>query len=124
MLNRLVLNAGALALLMAASAAPAAASTLYFDFNQNLVSPNASVFLFGAANQTATVSNLAGFTTVVNLGAARYANPFIPSTFQQSGNGIRNTGFTVGSADPIAGYFTNRARASPDMTYLLDSAAL
>jgi hypothetical protein len=124
MLNRLVLNAGALALLIAASAAPAAASTLYFDFNQNLVSPNASVFLFGAANQTATVSNLAGFNTVVNLGADGFENLFIPSTFQQSGTGIRNTGFTVASADPIAGYFINRAGASTDMTYLLDSAAL
>lgn len=103
---------------------PAHAGLLYFDFNRNLVSPNASVFLFGDAGQTATVSNLAGFSENIVLSADGFYNLSIPSTYMQSGTGVFNTGFQVVSPDPIAGYFVNRASASTDMTYLFDSEAL
>ena len=46
----------------------AEAGVLYFDFNQNYNPPNASVFLFGQSGQTATVSNLDGFSQNVALG--------------------------------------------------------
>ena len=105
-------------------AAPAHAGLLYFDFNRNLVSPNASVFLFGNAGQEATITNLAGFNETVTLSSEGFYNLLIPNSFQQSGTGIRNTGFRVVSPDPIAGYFVNRADASTDMTYILDSEAL
>lgn len=104
--------------------APAQAGVLYFDFNKNYNPTTASVFLFGNAGQTATVSNLAGFDEDVTLGADGFFNLSIPQTYQQSGTGIRNTGFQVVSPNPIAGYFINRASASTDMTYLFDSAAL
>src|SRR5690606_35289773 len=97
---------------------------LYFDFNSNLNSTTASVFLFGNANQTATVTNLAGFNESVVLGADGFFNLGIPQANQQSGTGIQNTGFQVVSPDPIAGYFINRATASTDMTYLFDGDAL
>ncbi|MCW9058193.1 MAG: IgGFc-binding protein [Gammaproteobacteria bacterium] len=100
------------------------AGTLYFDFNQNLVTPNASLFLFGDVGQTATVTNLAGFNEGVVLGADGFFNLTIPNTYQQSGTGVRNTGFQVVSPDPIAGYFVNRASASTDMTFVFDSGAL
>jgi hypothetical protein len=114
----------ATAALALCAAGPASASTLYFNFNNNLVTPNASVFLFGDPGQQATVSNLAGFNSTVTLGADGFLNLPIPNSSQQSGTGIRNTGFTVVSPDPIGGYFVNRASASTDMTYLLDSGAL
>lgn len=103
---------------------PASASVLYFDFNQNGGTPNASLFLFGTAGQTASVSNLAGFSQSVTLGANGFFSQAIPSIYQQSGTGIRNSGFMVDSPTAIAGYFINRAQASTDMTYLLDGAAL
>lgn len=105
-------------------AAPAQAGVLYFDFNNNLNSTEASVFLFGNAGQQATVSNLAGFNQDVILSADGFFNLSIPQTYQQSGTGIRNTGFKVVSPDPIGGYFVNRASASTDMTYLFDSNSL
>jgi hypothetical protein len=107
---------------MAASAAQA--GTLYFDFNTNLVTPNASLFLFGEVGQTATVTNLAGFNEAVVLGADGFFNLPIPNANQQSGTGIQNTGFQVVSPDPIAGYFVNRASASTDMTFVFDGDAL
>ena len=102
------------------------ASTLYFDFNKNTIgnTANASVFLFGANGQTATVSNLAGFSQNVVLGADGFFNLSINNLYQQSGTGVKNTGFQVVSPNPIAGYFVNRAGFSTDMTYLFDSAAL
>lgn len=104
----------------------AQAGTLYFDFNRNAVgsSAEASVFLFGNAGQTVTVSNLSGFNQNITLGADGFFNLPIPNTYQQSGTGIRNTGFQVVSPDPIAGYFVNRAGFSTDMTYLFDNNAL
>lgn len=121
--RRRATTASALALfsLMAGSAH---AGQLYFDFNTNLVPPNASLFLFGDIGQEATIRNLAGFNQTVTLGSDGFFNLFIPNTYQQSGTGIRNTGFQVVSPDPIAGYFINRASASTDMTYLFDAAAL
>jgi hypothetical protein len=122
---RLTLSAVALTL-AGITAGAAQAGALYFDFNSNTVgqTANASVFLFGAANQSATVSNLAGFNQNVTLGANGFFNLAIPNTFQQSGTGVRNTGFQVVSPDPIAGYFVNRAGFTTDMTYLSDSNAL
>ncbi len=106
------------------SGSAAQAGTVYFDFNNNLNSGTPSVFLFGAANQTATVSNLAGFSQSVNLGLNGFFNLSIPLAYSQSGTGIKNTGFQIVSPDPIAGYFVNRAGYSTDMTYLFDSASL
>ena len=112
------------AAILAISAGAANAGVLYFDFNKNLNFPDASLFLFGTAGQTATVSNLAGFNQNVVLGGDGFFNLPISNTYQQSGTGVLNTGFQVVSPDPIAGYFINRAFFSTDMTYLLDSAAL
>jgi len=102
------------------------AAELYFDFNKNTIgqTANASVFLFGAPGQTATVSNLAGFSQNVVLGVDGFFNLPIANTYQQSGTGTRDTGFKIVSPTPIAGYFVNRAGFSTDMTYLFDSAAL
>jgi len=60
----------------------------------------------------------------VTLGANGFFNLPIANSNQQSGTGVRNTGFQVQSANPIAGYFVNRAAASTDMTYLLGGTAL
>lgn len=106
-------------------ATAAQAGALYFDFNSNLsTTATASVFLFGNAGQTATVSNLAGFNQTVTLDSNGFYNLGISNAYQQSGTGIRNTGFEVNSSDAIAGYFINRASATTDMTYLLDAQAL
>lgn len=106
----------------------AVASTLYFDFNINEVGGTASLlpslFMFGAANQQATVSNLAGFNQTVNLDGSGFFNLAIPTTFAQSGTGILNTGFKVESAGALGGYFINRAPFTSDMMYLQDSSAL
>ncbi len=116
----------ALALVGAATASTAHAFDLFFDFNRNAVggAANSSVFLFGNASQQATVSNLAGFNQTVTLNAQGFFNLPISNIYQQSGTGTLNTGFNVNSANAIAGYFVNRAPATTDMTYLLDSAAL
>jgi hypothetical protein len=100
------------------------AGELYFDFNRNINLPNASVFLFGNAGQTATVSTRSGFNQDLVLSAEGFFNLPIGRSFQQSGTGVRNTGFRVVSPDPIAGYFVNRAPNTTDMTYLLDKASL
>ncbi|HMW16190.1 MAG TPA: IgGFc-binding protein [Pseudomonadales bacterium] len=102
----------------------AEAGVLYFDFNQNYNPPNASVFLFGQSGQTATVSNLDGFSQNVALGVDGFFNLSIPNSHQQSGTGIKTSGFQVVSPNPIAGYFVNRAPFTTDMTYLFDSNAL
>lgn len=104
----------------------AEASTIYFDFNKNTVgsTANASLFLFGQSGQTAMISNLAGFSQSVTLNTDGFFNLSIANTYQQSGTGIRNSGFQVVSPNPIAGYFVNRAGFSTDMTYLFDSNAL
>lgn len=118
-------------LLLAAAVAASATGTahagaLYFDFNRNTIGDlaDASLFLFGDAGQTATVDSLAGFSQTVTLGADGFFDLAIDNSFQQSGTGIRNTGFRVSSADPIAGYFINRAGFSTDMTYLFDEDSL
>jgi hypothetical protein len=104
----------------------AQAGELFFDFNRNTVgnTANASVFLFGSVGQTATVTTLSGFNQTVTLGSEGFFNLAIANSFQQSGTGVRTTGFRVVSDDPIAGYFVNRAGFSTDMTYLLDSSSL
>ena len=109
-----------------ALASTAQAGILYFDFNKNTVGSesDSSVFLFGTAGQTATVSNLAGFNQNVTLGVDGFFNLGISNSFQQSDTGVRKSGFQVVSPNPIAGYFVNRAGFSTDMTYLFDSNAL
>lgn len=104
----------------------ARASVLYFDFNANTVGQPAvaSVFLFGTPGQAATISNLNGFSQNVILGVEGFYNQPIANIYQQSGTGVRDTGFTIVSPNPIAGYFVNRAPFTTDMTYLQDSAAL
>lgn len=110
----------------ALAASGANASTLYFDFNANNIgaTATASVFLFGGAGQNATITNNEGFNTSVILNADGFYNLPIANSYQQSGTGVRDSGFKVVSADPIAGYFVNRAGFSTDMTYLFDSTAL
>jgi hypothetical protein len=125
--SRLKTSVAAVALAMVGITGGAAqAAEMYFDFNRNTVgnTANASVFLFGSPGQSATVTNLAGFNQNLTLGADGFFNLFIPNTYQQSGTGIRDTGFKVVSPNPIAGYFVNRAGFSTDMTYLFESAAL
>lgn len=101
------------------------AGVLYFDYNSNsLGTNNASLFLFGNAGQTASVSNLAGFNQTVTLDSNGFYNLGISQTYSQSGTGVRNTGFEVSSSQALAGYFINRAPFTTDMTYLLDSNAL
>lgn len=118
-------SASVLALAIAGLCGTAAqAGEIFFDFNTNLNSGTPSVFLFGNANQTATVTNLAGFSQNVTLGLDGFFNLSIPLSSAQLGTGIRNTGFQVVSPNPIAGYFVNRATASTDMTFLFDSASL
>jgi len=111
-------------ILVVLSGAAGEANELYFDFNVNLNTPNASVFLFGNAGQSATVSNLAGFSQSIALGVDGFFNLPIPNTFQQSGTGVVNSGFKVVSPDPIAGYFVNRATATTDMAYLFNNSNL
>ncbi len=102
------------------------ASELFFDYNKNTVGlgGDSSVFLFGSAGQSATVSNQAGFNQNVTLGADGFFNLVIPDIYQQSGTGIANSGFKIVSPTAIGGYFVNRKGFSTDMTYLLDSGAL
>jgi len=102
------------------------AGVLYFDYNKNSLggTSSPSLFLFGVPNQTASVSNLAGFNQTVTLDSDGFFNLGISATYSQSGTGIRNTGFEVSSGSAIAGYFINRAPYTTDMTYLLDSNAL
>jgi len=108
------------------AAGGAQAAELFFDFNRNAVggTANASVFLFGDAGQAATVSNLAGFSQNVTLGANGFFNLPISNIYQQSGTGTVDTGFKISSATAIASYFVNRAPFTTDMAYLLDSSAL
>lgn len=111
------------ATLIASSAANA--GLLYFDYNRNsLGSGSPSLFLFGDAGQTATVSNLAGFNQTVTLDGNGFFNLGISDAYAQSGTGIRNTGFEVSSDKALAGYFINRKTYTTDMTYLLDANAL
>lgn len=103
----------------------AQAGVLYFDYNRNsLGSGTPSLFLFGNAGQSATVTNLAGFNQTVTFDANGFFNLAISDTYAQSGTGIRNTGFQVASDQAMAGYFINRKAYTTDMTYLLDANAL
>lgn len=113
--------------LLGACTWPAQAGLLYFDYNQNslgISTDTPSLFLFGKAGQTATVSNLAGFNQTVTLDAQGFYNLGISTAYQQGGTGIRNTGFQISSSDAIAGYFINRRGFTTDMSYLLDATAL
>jgi hypothetical protein len=91
-------------------------STLYFDFNRNEVGsydPNASLFLFGDAGQTANVSNLAGFSTTVTLGVDGFFNLPISNSYQQSGIGIKNTGFQVVSSEAMPATLSTEPSIQP-----------
>jgi hypothetical protein len=126
MRNRVWLAGAIAGLLGVAVATPAAASTLFFDFNANNqgTTANASLFLFGTPGQTADVTTLSGFSQNVTLNPDGFFNLPIANSFQQLGTGVRNTGFKVVSTPPIAGYFVNRAGFSTDMTFLLDQDAI
>ncbi len=108
------------------TAGAANAGVLYFDYNMNHdgTTASASLFLFGDSGQTATISNLAGFSQTVTLGSDGFYNLALSTSYQQGGTGVKNTGFKVVSPDPIAGYFVNRKAYTTDMTYLFDSDSL
>src|SRR5438552_3358830 len=98
MTRKIFLLVGAVVgMLVAGLVTPVSATSLYFDFNQNSVglTANASLFLFGASGQTATVTTLSGFNQNVVLNASGFFNLPIANTFQQGGTGIKNTGFKV-----------------------------
>lgn len=101
----------------------AEAGVLYFDFNQNYNPPNASVFLFGQSDRRRRSPTWTASARMSHW-AWMVFNLSIPNSHQQSGTGIKTSGFQVVSPNPIAGYFVNRAPATTDMTYLFDSNAL
>lgn len=123
-MNLLSCASAAVVGLMASQAS--VAGVLYFDFNKNSLgsSPLPSLFMFGVANQQATVSNLAGFNQTVSLDSNGFYNLAIPTIYAQGGTGTVNTGFKVESAGALGGYFINRSTFTSDMTYLQDSGAL
>ena len=73
--------AAACAVGLGMTAVSASAADLYFDFNKNTIgaTANASLFLFGNVGQTASVTNLAGFSQNVTFGANGFSSIAIPN---------------------------------------------
>lgn len=100
-------------------------TTIYLNFHSNLVSGNGkALFLFGAPGETARITNGNGFDQSVTLNAQGFSSVSIPDNEAMSGTGITDKGFTITSPGDIAGYFSNRANASTDLTVLFNAADL
>lgn len=88
-------------------------------------SANHSVFVYGAAGTTGTVSNGNGFsqsfTTDAN-GVVRVQ--LLNADYITVGNTVENKGFFITSDDPISAHWLNRRSATTDMTYLHDIDSL
>jgi IgGFc binding protein/PEP-CTERM motif len=107
------------------AAGTVSADTIYFDSHANLIEDGRdSVFLFGTAGQTGTVTNGNGFSANFTMDVNGFANVGIPDAQAMSGTGINTRGFTINSAGSLGAYFINRGNASSDMSYLFPSTAL
>ena len=123
MSKRFLGSAAALALAIG-MAAPAAANSLYFQMNPNLLSGPRQVFLFGQPGVTGTVTGPGGFLADFTLGTDGFAIVSLNLADQLTSGVVENKGFRVDSSSAISGYFLNRAPATTDMTYLIDGSRL
>ncbi len=100
-------------------------SLLLLNFHENVsASATKNIFLIGAAGESATVTNNNGFNEVVVLNADGFALVNLPDSQAMSGTGVNDLGFQITSDGDIAGYFSNRATATTDLTVIFDQSSL
>ena len=115
--------------LLAFMAGRAHANQLYFAMPSNFGTPTETVFVYGGAGVTGTVSSPGLFgSTPFTIGANNVTSVTIPNTFDLTSYGtITNNGFKVAPDNPannIGASYLSRATATTDTTYLFDASAL
>lgn len=124
-MNTRFLGCAAAAALAMGLALPATANTLYFQMNPNIdTGGTRSVFVFGQAGATGTITNGIGFSNSFTLGSSGFAVISIPLSNELGNAVVENKGFRIESESPLSGYYLNRRTASTDMTYLIDGDRL
>jgi hypothetical protein len=115
----------AMAALAMGLALPASANTLFFRMNPNIdTGGSRSVFVFGQAGSTGSITNGVGFSNNFTLGASGFAVIDLPLSNELGDAVVENKGFKIASESAISGYYLNRRTASTDMTYLIDGDRL
>ncbi|WP_303781707.1 autotransporter domain-containing protein [Sandarakinorhabdus limnophila] len=119
------LASAAMAALAMGLALPASANTLFFQMNPNIdTGGSRSVFVFGQAGSTGSITNGVGFSNNFTLGASGFAVIDLPLSNELANATVENKGFKITSDSAISGYYLNRRTASTDMTYLIDGDRL
>jgi hypothetical protein len=119
------LASAAMAALAMGLALPTAANTLFFCMNPNIdTGGSRSVFVFGQAGSTGSITNGVGFSNNFTLGASGFAVIDLPLSNELANATVENKGFKITSDSAISGYCLNRRTASTDMTYLIDGDRL
>ncbi len=119
------LASAAMAALAMGLALPDSANTLFFRMNPNIdTGGSRSVFVFGQAGSTGSITNGVGFSNNFTLGASGFAVIDLPLSNELANATVENKGFKITSDSAISGYYLNRRTASTDMTYLIDGDRL
>lgn len=124
-MNKRFFASAAMAALAMGLALPASANTLYFQMNPNIdTGGSRSVFVFGQAGATGSITNGVGFSNNFTLGASGFAVIDLPLSNELGNATVENKGFKIISESALSGYYLNRRTASTDMTYLIDGDRL
>ena len=124
-MNKRFLASAAMAALAMGLALPASANTLLFQMNPNIdTGGSRSVFVFGQAGATGTITNGVGFSNNFTLGEAGFVVIDLPLSNELGNAVVENKGFKILSESALSGYYLNRRQASTDMTYLIDGDRL
>ncbi|WP_290870217.1 hypothetical protein [Aquabacterium sp.] len=118
------LIAAAATVLCGLAGASAQANELFFNLNKNYTEGTPSLFLFGDAGTSVSVSNGNSFSQSFSLDSTGFFNLALPPVQSTAGTGISDKGFVVSSSGSIGAYLVNRAPYTSDMAYLYDSKGL
>ncbi|WP_439533391.1 autotransporter domain-containing protein [Polymorphobacter sp.] len=125
---KLSVSTAALTLALCANAAQAAApaGSLFFQLNPNIDNSGTafSVFIFGQAGTTGSVSGAGGFNQSFTLDSTGFTTIGLPLDQQLDISAIENKGFQVSANAAVSGYLLNRRDASTDMTFLINGERL
>ena len=115
--------------LCALSMTPAHANVEYFAMPVNYDgSETDTLFVYGVAGTTGTVSSPNGFSSAFTVAANGVTSVVIPNSYDLTTSGlVTNNGFVVQTTNPsanIGASYLSRETATTDTTYLFNSSAL
>ena len=104
---------------------PPQGGSLLFQLNPNIDNSgtNYSVFIFGQAGTTGTVTG-PSFNQTFTLGSDGFTSIGLPLAQQLASGTVENKGFQVEASAAVSGYLLNRRPNSTDMTFLINGERL